>query len=194
MLTIENDNEIFTSKREEIKRLLAFHGIDVSDYGKGEAKTLDHLTREVIDGEAALTVNENGELRRDIRIVAIHVLHQDSVGNWWELYESAQEFKDGRKRIRELPQSLSEKLVGDESTDDAVLRALEEELDIHDPLVASYELGESALSRISQSYPGLMTCTKINEYVAVLNSDSVKEAYKEAQADKTTTWLWRQAK
>lgn len=193
MQTIENSHDVFIAKRTEVTTLLTSQGIDVSEYGKGEAKTLDHLTNEVLGGEAALLVEENGELCRKIRIAAIHVLYLDDVGDWWELYEDIQKFADGRKRTRKLPQSLSEKLVANENIDEAVFRALEEELGIKEALVASYDLGVSVSRRVSQSYPGLTTSTEINEYIAVLDPESIRDEYQEVQADKTTTWLWRRA-
>lgn len=176
-----------------VRDLLESHGVDTSEYGQGAAKTVEHLADEVAKGETELVVDEQGRISRRIAIAAINVLTTDARGDYWELYEKSQEFTDGRRRTRNLPQSLSEKTIPGESPTDATERALTEELGVSDDdIVARYDIGTTdEPPRISNSYPGLATETVKSTSVVVLDPDTAKGSYQEIQSDKTTTYGWR---
>ena len=187
---ITNQHELLNAI-DSVSKLLVEHGIDINQYGKGDAKTLEHLAKEVLLGESVLTV-EDGELIRLVSIAGIDVLNQDASGKWRELYEVEQVFTDGRVRRRDLPQSLSEKVLPSElGAEDSVYRALKEELGLDSEMVASlHSIGHTRKDRVSGSYPQLKTIIDVENYVAVIGGD-VQEHYQEVQPDKTTTWAWR---
>ncbi len=171
--------------------LLDKHGVDTSAWGTGKAKTLEHLVGEVAKGECSLVTDETGELRRHIEVLAVDVLHRQDDGTYLHLVEAKQVFTDGRVRVRELPQSISEKLVAGETPGESLMRGLEEELGITQVLEA-HDLGVSAKEAESESYPGLVTRTTVYDKVALIaEADFCPTGYQEVQSDKTTYFEWQ---
>ena len=171
--------------------LLNRYNIPFQTWGTGSAKTLNHLLKEIEEGETTLK-EEGGELIRETSILYITV--KNTLGDL--LKEDRQVFRDGRVRRREHPQSasLGEKLkAGEVPSDESIARALKEELgitrfDVHQrtlPLVSV---------RDSPSYPGLKArFTEHHCEVEIQSEDYRAEGYLEIQHDKTTYFVWHRA-
>ena len=104
----------------ELKECLQANDVDLSDWGKGNAKNLEQLFEEIISGECWLMANP---LLRILPIVQVLI-----VANGKILIETAQELSDQRIRERNLPPS--EKMKPDESWRFTTIRCVEEELGI----------------------------------------------------------------
>ncbi len=172
---------------EELKALLLKHGINLSDFGKGKAKTLEHLLTEVQDGEAQL-IERDGELIRHLEVLNIDVISEVGGIRW--LVEDRQEFADGRRRKRDLPASVSEKLHAGEEPLNAVTRALKEELGISKFKISS-PFSRKVESLESPSFPGLMSEYVLHKVDVLIDPTEHKPTYEERQADKTTFFVWR---
>ena len=168
-------------------RLLAF-GIDLSLWGEGGAKTLDHLVREIECGEAEL-VECNGELTRRITALGIDVCCRTADG-MKILRQSHQEFRDNRVRESHISTSIGEKLKPGEDETEGVMRALREELGI-DGIVTAGRVGEELLERPSRSYPGLSTKLRLIAYAVLIDPGNYNpDGFKECQDDKITYFVW----
>src|SRR3989338_6776847 len=102
-----------TMTKAELVGILLAGGINVSLYGLGKAKTLDHLLREVESGEAELRKDETGRLPRVPRVAKGEVLYRTPAGGL-RLCEDRQVFTDCRERRRWAglaPNAGSEKLA-----------------------------------------------------------------------------------
>jgi hypothetical protein len=170
---------------------LSQYRIPFQQWGQGTSKTLDHLVKEIEDGESVF-IEEKGQLIRLISVLGIKVtciLGHDT----FVLVEDRQVFKDGRTRQRNfIPDSVSEKLKGDEIPDaQAVRRALKEELRVTD--IRDVSIGERMVEeKESQSYPGLITRLTIHKFKAEIWAIGFQAAgYQEIQADKTTYFVWK---
>lgn len=115
--------------KDELVGFLAENGVDVSKWGTNEAKTVDNLLEELRQGESSLIVFEEG-LRRVVSIVQIEVRYTDPNGLHYRLVEAGQTFRDGRKRVRNLPRSLGEKIKAGEDPGQVATRGVHEELGI----------------------------------------------------------------
>lgn len=137
----------------ELKAWLAEAGIDISAWGRNDAKSVVDLAREIANGESIL---QSEPPRRIVQVVQVRIplVRGDSE---CVLVESAQEFADGRVRRRNnMP---SEKMLPNEDPVAAAMRCLEEELGLD----ADQLLGPPTYTNSSQkimespSYPGLTT-------------------------------------
>lgn len=139
---------------DALEKQLGDAGINTSSWGSDQAKTLVHLQAEIESGETILITKESGELLRRVVVGSADVYYQSPDGKKFRLKEDRQVFKDGRERRRGMEQAVSEKMRLNENPRDAMIRGIQEELDIS---------GEIALSKIdtdikratSPSYPGL---------------------------------------
>jgi hypothetical protein len=171
---------------EKLKALLLKYGIDISCFGKGQAKSLDHLLTEVEGGEAIL-IERGNALVRQIAVLNIDVF--TDVGGRRRLVEDRQEFSDGRVRRRKLPASLAEKLHEGEDLHESIPRALEEELGVRmfsiiSPISEKVETGESP------SYPGLLSEYIVYSVEVLIDETEYREDYRETQTDKSTFFIW----
>ncbi len=179
-------------EKNELISLLNQYGIPIHDWGKGEAKTVDHLVNEINNGETMLVQDvESGKLIREFSFLALLVLYKDR-NDTYKLVEEKQVFADGRERVRSLEVSIGEKIKRSENNiEDVVARALSEELGIQEGFVT--EKGEVVVEDAdSKSYPGLTSHR--NKHNAVVEIDSTQYnpgGYKEVQADKTTYFTWK---
>ncbi len=164
--------------------------IPIDEYGKGNAKTIEHLLSEIHEGEAIMTVGEQGAVYREVNVLWLDVLCELSDGKVYLLREDRQEFKDGRTRVRKLDSSIGEKLKPDEKIEDAAYRALQEELGIG--IVESlYENGYTERTFMPDSFPGIESNYKMHQYVSVIPEEAFKsEGYVEYQPDKTNYYVW----
>jgi len=174
---------------EEFQNYLKNFGIPVEIWGRGDAKAVSHLMREVVDGETVL-IPEDRELLRQIRCVAVNVIYRD--GKYvYKLVEDRQEFSDGRVRKRKTESSISEKIRPGEKAKKAAERAIREELGITGQVNLSGGK-ESKEIRESPSYPGLKTQYLRYNFNVKLNQDQFSpDGYVEKQDDKTTYFVWK---
>ena len=134
---------------DQLKEWLASQGIDKSRWGHGQAKTLECLWEEMVDGETG--IQDNPALRI-VPVTQVIIRRGDEI-----LIETEQEFGDKRKRPRNHPPS--EKIRRDETYIDAAIRCLQEELGLArqdiDIIDSTYRQTLKELE--SPSYPGLFT-------------------------------------
>lgn len=183
----------FAGSVDDLGNLLAQYGIDVSLWGKGDAKTVKDLYQELQSGEADLVLlsGRKSELFRRTIVALINIFYKDTNGGLWVLKESKQVFNDGRQRVRDLRASLSEKVQSQENVVDAACRGIHEELDIViDPQRLEFK-GTQLEIKESQSYPNLLTCYVMEEFGLTLTSDEYKPKYEENDGKKITIWEWQ---
>ena len=173
----------------QLIEILHAAGIDTSLFGKGSAKTLKDLKKEIDLGESILLYNANNELIRCVEIVTADVFYRDDNGNIWQLKEEKQIFKDGRIKIRVREKALSEKVRPGENSHEAIRRGLKEELGISPKEIERKE--KSLQSFISWSYPGLQS-TYISHHfiVEIEEKDFHRDGYREEQEEKTIYFVW----
>jgi hypothetical protein len=160
-------------------------------WGRGKAKTLEHSLKEIEEGESVLIADENGELLRNVVVGGADIFYIQPDGKRPRLIEEKQVFKDGRERVRNLGQAVSEKMKPDEDPKTAMIRGIKEELAI-DGEVNLVENGVDAEVKTSDSYPGLKSQYVNHRFVASLNDRQFKqEGYVEHQSDKSTYFVWR---
>jgi hypothetical protein len=158
-------------------------GLSLEDWGKGEAKTIEHLAEELHRGECRI----NGVFR-EIHTVVAEVICGDE-----KLREVCQAFKDGRIRERRLAWgSVGEKLANDEKPVFGLWRAFKEELGIpFDPGVRTSSISQVTLVKMSTSYPGLITRNIQERFIVKLPKHLYRQnGYFENQPDKTTYFEW----
>lgn len=177
------------SSLDELRNNLIEHGVPVDSWGTGHAKTLNHLYKEIKDGECRLS-DEGEYLVRHIEFVAIKVYYRKEEEVYF-LKEDRQEFKDGRIRKRNMPSSVSEKMKSGEDPLVSAIRGIEEEL--------GFRVESSQLSKRrdiiydggSVSYPGLTAKYKGHQYTCYINEEQFSpNGYVEIQKDKKTFFSW----
>lgn len=177
---------------EDLTHHLAQAAIPTSEWGRGDAKTVEHLLSEIRNGESQISISPGGrDIRRVVRVAWVDVFHLAADGTVLNLHESRQEYNDGRVRRRNLNASLGEKMQPGEKPVDAATRALQEELGVEEPDTL-YFLGESEKTQgASESYPGLPSRYATYSYVATLGAAAFKaNGYIEVQPDKTNYYEW----
>jgi hypothetical protein len=172
--------------KSKLIEILDRYKIDISNWGKGESKTIDHLFTEIIKGESNI-VEKNGSLLRRVSALSIIVRYKDLI-----LREDYQEFNDGRKRKRKMKASVAEKLdPSDKNLTEAVKRAISEELgiEISDNQISKRE--DEIKNRLSTSYPNLQSEVVLFGFeVNLTDSQFKKDGYVEIQKDKKTFFKW----
>jgi hypothetical protein len=140
--------KILVQSAKELQDLLIAHRIDLSRWGRHDAKTVTDLWQELVAEEAYL---QEPPLRRIVPAVVRVIIRQ---GNRM-LIEVQQAFRDGRTRSRGIPPS--EKLRRGESYIDGALRCIEEELLVERSKVQVLEQTHQIHHTMhrSRSYPGL---------------------------------------
>lgn len=171
---------------QDLINILKQHNIPIEKWGLGQSKTIEHLFKELQDGECRLEY-ENKELVRYIDFVGIKVFYKDMF-----LIEDHQEFKDGRIRKRNTKFSVAEKMKPGEIPLVSVIRGMQEELGIE--ISENQITSENIINHegiYSRSYPGLKA--KYNEYpftCHINNSQFNPDGYTEIQKDKSTFFKW----
>lgn len=178
-----NTVEELISKLEEYK-------IPYESWGKGYAKTVDHLLDELKNDECAI-IDEQGYLVRYIEFVGIRVFYKDTDGTKYSLKEDRQVFNDGRTRRRTMQASVSEKMKFGEDAELSAIRGIAEELGVDvssDQLIKRRDLSYDGGSH---SYPGLKSKYKGHVFNCNINKDQYNpEGYVERQKDKSTYFVW----
>lgn len=167
--------------------------IDISLWGTGGYKTIEHLAKEIDNNEIILDVTKNGELIRISEVVAAKIFYIDDNGKKYQLIEQKQVFVDGRERIRPSNgQSVFEKMKFGEAPMQAMARGITEELGIGDEFNISF-VDEIEKNEESKSYPGLITQSTTYFFEALLNTSQYNsQGYIEVQDDKITYFVWEQ--
>lgn len=175
--------------RSKLKSYLAENNVDTSGWGKGMAKTFEHLFTELIKGECTLHV-EGGKVFRDVEALSINIYYKDE-----QLIEEYQKMKDnGRFRRRILDCSVAEKLTKDDKDlPTAVERALEEELGIknvtHDQVTYVKEVFRVLPN--SPDYPNITMNLKLYKFNVELKYEQYHPyGYVEHQEDKDIFFTW----
>ncbi|GIW62422.1 MAG: hypothetical protein KatS3mg091_837 [Patescibacteria group bacterium] len=177
-----------------LRQQLESAGIDVSEWGKGQAKTLAHLQKEIESGETVLVKGEQGELLRRVLVCGADIFYISPDGKKYRLKEYKQVFKDGRERRRNLGQAVSEKMKPGEDPENAMIRGVREELGIEGE-ISLVETGVEEQLLSSPSYPGLQSQYIRHIFEITLNDQQFKpEGYLEEQDDKITYFVWEETK
>lgn len=177
---------------EELTTILGAAGVPLELWGQGSAKTIEHLHKEIVEGESEVYRDASGSLRRQVAVTWVDVLYISPSGETFLLKEDRQVFTDGRVRTRTLPGSLMEKRKPGEEAVDAAMRALSEEINIDDP-VGLYQIPTETKPSKTDSYPGLNSSYAVTGFVAEIPHGSYKpEGYIEVQPDKTNYYVWEQ--
>ncbi len=172
----------------KLREMLLSNNVNILLWGKGMSKTLEHLFFEIVKGECEIEV-KNGKVIRTIRALSINVFYKDEI-----LREEYQKMKDGRFRRRKLDCSVAEKITReDKDLNDAVKRALEEELNIlditNDQIKYKRELDRYYES--SEDYPGIAMNIKLYKFDTHLKYVQYNPyGYVEHQNDKDIFFVW----
>lgn len=168
------------------------NNVYLGSWGIGEAKTATHLVDEVQEGESILEI-VNGHIVRRIKPISIAIYSPTQPKLL--LRETKQVFKDGRGRVRNLPDncSVAEKVrfLHNETPEEATIRGLQEELKIQvDPNQLIYQR-QHIQTGPSSSYPGIITKKEIYLFQCQFNQSQFNPAgYVEVHEDKTTYFEW----
>jgi hypothetical protein len=176
--------ENFNQEQSLEEKLLSF-GIPLSEWGKGSAKNIKHLQKEIDDKETVLK-EIDGELIRFVSVVAVAVEN-----NGKRLVEDRQEFNDGRVRRRGTKR-CGEKCIAGETSEQSAIRCLEEELglDVVDTSKLIFEKTHEK-TKMSMSYPGLKATYSTALYTYNMPDEQFKpDGYIEEQDDKKTYFIW----
>ncbi len=149
---------------------------------------MQSLWTEIQLGESA--INQNGH--RLVRVVVAEVRRQP--GGDKILVELEQTLADGRKRVRSQ-RPMAEKIIGQESPQAALVRGLAEELDLQksDYSILAHEPLISKTSRMSGSYPGVMSqYERLIFQVVAPNLPLEDFTVVEPDGVRSATWGWRE--
>lgn len=191
---MENEkNFVEKDPLQELRQKLEQAGVDISVWGKGEAKTLEALHQELEKRESFLQVVD-GKLELLRYVVSANVYYTTKEGRKLRLQEDKQIFQDGRIRHRNFNDPIADKMQPGEDPKTAMLRCLEEELGLVGDLDLK-QIEQYQKKYESQSYPGLPSEYIVYSFAVFLNDEQFQEAgYVEAQDDKSTYFVWEEVK
>jgi hypothetical protein len=141
---------------DALRDSLASNGIELAQWGIGDAKTVESLWTEMLSGETYLQADPLCRVLAGV----VQVIIRRYDGRI--LIEEEQVLSDGRRRHRDIPPS--EKMLPGESYQDTALRCLKEELHLN-PVRARILPETHAMRqelRSSWSYPGLRSLYTIH--------------------------------
>jgi hypothetical protein len=176
---------------KSLEEYLLRFGIPLEKWGKGYAKTLSHLLKEIESGECTI-LEEGVNLLREIEFAMCEMFYHDGK-NLFKLIEEKQVFNDGRTRIRDKESSVSEKMMIGEDPLESLIRGVEEELGIILDESQIEEEGDVKKIESSQSFPGLITKYSGHNFTCFLNQNQYNPTgYVEVQKDKSTYFIWEE--
>jgi hypothetical protein len=174
------------------------YGVNIENWGKGDAKSVKQLLKELMDGESFLYL-DGDRLYRTVYPIFVHIKRSDGL----VLKEIEQFFHahDGEpEKLRERSCYLAEKRFPHETIQKALERAIREELVIT-CTIENFTYVEKTVEETSgASYPGLY-CVKDNVTVYITEKDlgcqivdgyKVTEHFQDCSPRLTTTWGWRE--
>ena len=181
--------EEFNSDLDNLKELLNSYNIPIDLWGTGKSKTINNLLNELENNECSLE-EKNDKITRYIEFVGIKIYYTKD-DERFILKEDRQEFNDGRVRRRDMPSSVSEKMVFGEDPIVASIRGIREELGVK---IEAHQLTKHSglnYNGGSLSYPGLDTKYKGHKFICNLIGDQFNPSgYVEIQKDKKTFFIW----
>ena len=163
-------------------------------WGTNGTKSLETLYREIECGESILSLDEDGNIIRNIDYVAIEVYFSTS-NQIFRLREDRREFKNGFIETRDSEfESVFEKMKKGENATDAAFRGIEEELGIESEGIRLLMRQTEPLiypPQESNSYPGIPSVhTKYSLNALIDEKYFNHNGYIERQKDKTTYFKW----
>jgi len=174
---------------EELMNYLTKFAVDFSSWGTGKSKRIEDLYKEIVNKDCKL--EEHGEyLLRIIEFVGVKIYYRKEE-ELWMLKEDRQEFNDGRIRRRNLPSSVAEKMISGESSIEAAVRGISEELGIKISSAQLTKKKDINYNGGSMSYPSLRTKYKGYGFTCFFTDEQFKkEGYIEFQTTKKTYFKW----
>ena len=155
-------NRLIKEMDRTLRDLLRSSGINLRRWGRGKAKTFNHLLNEVLLGETELEYSRD-KLFRTVNLSSVDLLYKDL-----KLVEERQVFEDGRVRIRELSATVTEKILPGEKPLVAARRGLEEELGIR-KIQGIRKTGTEEATLESPSFPDLTSKYYVNNYKTAIS-------------------------
>ena len=150
-----------------LNKLLIAYGVNTTFWGKGNAKGVSTLLKEIQEGESFLKVSGN-ELVRVCECVSMQI-HDPRNPNKGYLIEVKQTYQ-GRSQARRI--NPSEKIKFGETPEQALIRGMKEELSQTTEDFSFSFLRLDQEFRSSQSYPGLTCCYRIHRFDVALSGKS----------------------
>jgi len=186
--SIKNPTKINVTS--DLTQLLKSYQIPISEWGKGYAKTIGHLQKEIDSKECNLIV-EGGTLIREIEFVMCEIIHVEN-NKIYKLIEEKQIFTDGRTRTRNKESSMSEKMKIGEDPLQSLIRGVEEELGLLLDQTQIQKQKNIYENEMSNSFPGLMTRYNGHNFSCQLTKEQFNpNGYIETQSDKITYFKWK---
>lgn len=179
---------------KEWEKKLRETNVPLELWGKGKAKTLNHLVGEISREAINIFFDEKKERWvREVGSVEIHVFYESPEGITCFLREDRQVFKDGRERKRDFPW-IGEKMEKGENSLSASIRGVWEEIGLVPPFASGPSFtGNKKVERESNSYPGLISRHSVSCFEVHLTPEQFEpEGYVEKQEDKTTYFVWEE--
>lgn len=187
--------DILESKNQsekEVLKILEASGIDISQWGTGDSKTVSHFLNEIHNQESVLKFDEEGNIYREVNVASGNVYFKSPDGKTYRLREEKQIFNYNRERRRTLLRSVSEKMKFAEQPIPSMKRGIREELGITGDIKVKM-ISQMDETRPSSSYPGLISKTHIYIFEINLKDDQYcPEGYVEHQIDKSTFFVWEE--
>lgn len=181
--------DVTLNNSTELDTLLTANGIDTETWGSGATKSVDHLWREIEQGESTIRLDP---LRRVLSGVVQVIIRRQGL----LLIDAEQILLNGQKRVRNIPPS--EKMQPGESYAEAAIRGLQEELGVsaeHVVILAETHQ-EVHESRVSWSYPGLLTVYPVHKVEALVHGLPAYDFWTIEHPDSTDStvgrhkWVW----
>lgn len=151
------ESDSFGKSPELVGKTLKDHNIDITVFGKGEAKSLTKMAEEVAIGAARLMLDASAhkKLVRVVDVVLLRIYTDKTKSKM--LIETAEQFPDGRKRsIARLPGTKKEPHESSRETGERILKDL---MNMADCQISFDFDGKEVFEEESESpsYPGVKT-------------------------------------